>query len=539
MAPSKAGTRPSDLARVRNWSIGAKMLVVAAVVVIGLAATGLVVLERMADSRSADRADATRAMVEAGAGIVEFYGDREAAGELTQEEAQTAALDVVRAIRYGEGDYFWVHDADFVMQMHPIKPELDGTDIRSIEDPDGVRLFVEMNDVVAADGRGFVAYEWPKPGFDDPQPKISYVIGYEPWGWVIGSGVYVDDIDAAVASDRRSLTIAFAIVTGLIFGVILLVRRSITRPLGQMAAVLEQGDLGRRLDEGAGRTELDRVSTAINANLERVSGVVTGVVGAAAEVGEQVRQLTGHTQAIEGQAASMAEQADAAACSSREVTEGYGHVAQAVGEIDASIRSISDNVQNVADVANRAVDTASSTNAIVERLAGSSVEIGEVVRTITTIAEKTNLLALNATIESSRAGEAGRGFAVVANEVKDLAKATAVATETIAERIEALQADANESVAAIERIRTVVGEINEYQTGIASAVEEQSVTMSEVSRNVQESNAAEAAAGSAIDSVAVAAGDTHRQLDLIAESVERLASVSGQLEASVDVFQRS
>ena len=120
-----------------------------------------------------------------------------------------------------------------VMVMHPVKPELDGKDLSAIADPAGKKLFVEFVDTVKSSGAGFVAYQWPKPGAEQPVPKISYVKGFAPWGWVIGSGIYIDDV---AAEFRRS-----AIQTGGIFALIMLVVgvtaafviRRVTGPLAQ------------------------------------------------------------------------------------------------------------------------------------------------------------------------------------------------------------------------------------------------------------------------------------------------------------------
>src|SRR5690606_17952817 len=105
-------------------------------------------------------------------------------------------------------EYFWINDMHPTMIMHPFKPELDGTDLTDDADPDGKHLFVEFVKAVEAAGAGFVDYQWPKPGADAPQPKISYVAGYEPWGWVIGSGVYVDDVRTVAVAEAGKLLLS-------------------------------------------------------------------------------------------------------------------------------------------------------------------------------------------------------------------------------------------------------------------------------------------------------------------------------------------
>ena len=127
--------------------------------------------------------------------IVESEYAASQSGQLSVEAAQADAQHALAAMRYGDGDYFWINDMQPRMIMHPLKPEMNGRDLSDYKDPTGKKLFVEMAQVAQASGSGFVSYEWPKPGKDAPQPKLSYVAEFKPWGWVIGTGVYVDDLN--------------------------------------------------------------------------------------------------------------------------------------------------------------------------------------------------------------------------------------------------------------------------------------------------------------------------------------------------------
>src|SRR6478752_3398139 len=161
---------------------------------------------------------------------ITFLGSRELALSLTQQKqielrhlgevalgivkeehaaAQKRAMARVAALRYGSSDYYWINDMHPNMVMHPIKPEMNGNDLSAYKDPNGKLLFVDFVDTVRKNGAGFVSYEWPKPGFEKPQPKLSYVVDFAPWNWVIGTGVYIDDLNAQTwASTQRSLLAA-------------------------------------------------------------------------------------------------------------------------------------------------------------------------------------------------------------------------------------------------------------------------------------------------------------------------------------------
>ena len=162
-----------------------------------------------------DRQRATRFAVETAWGTVESLGKAATSGELTVEEAKKRAISQLKGVRYDGKEYFWINDMQPRMVMHPTKPELDGTELGASKDPNGKALFIEMINVVKAEGSGFVNYEWPRPGSDKPVPKISFVKGYQPWGWIIGSGVYVDDIDEKVKSHAWRLLIVLLLSSGL------------------------------------------------------------------------------------------------------------------------------------------------------------------------------------------------------------------------------------------------------------------------------------------------------------------------------------
>ena len=164
--------------------------------------------------------------------------------------ARKAAAERISKIRYGNGDYFWINDLGPRMIMHPAKPELNGQDLTDIKDPTGKHLFVEFADTVKKQGSGFVEYQWPKPGKDTPQPKLSYVTGFEPWGWVIGTGVYIDDLHAQLWDSAKKVVITALIVIGLLGAVTLLMARKMSSALVAMTSSvtkLGEGDFGVEL----------------------------------------------------------------------------------------------------------------------------------------------------------------------------------------------------------------------------------------------------------------------------------------------------
>ncbi|SEH22861.1 methyl-accepting chemotaxis protein [Rhizobium sp. NFR12] len=171
--------------------------------------------------------------------ILKKYQGLEAAGTMSRDEAQAAAKAIVSAMRYGGGSgYFWINDMHPTMVMHPIKPELNGSDLTQNKDPNGKFLFVEFTNVVKAGGQGFVDYYWPKPGAAEPVEKYSHVIGFSPWGWIVGTGVYTDDLQAMFRQDAMKFAAMFAGGAVLLLAGAWFVVRSVTRPIRQVKGVL-------------------------------------------------------------------------------------------------------------------------------------------------------------------------------------------------------------------------------------------------------------------------------------------------------------
>ena len=178
-------------------------------------------------------------------------------------QRQQRAIAFIKAMRYNTNDYLWINDMQPAMVTHPIKSTLDGQDLSDFKDPKGKRLFVEAVKVCQPAGEGTVEYFWPKPGFDRPVPKLSYVKLFKPWGWVIGTGIYIQDVQAVIADKRRETQEAVSHQRLVLIGVILpllgasattvtWVARRVVVPIQAAGAMLKdiaqgEGDLTRRL----------------------------------------------------------------------------------------------------------------------------------------------------------------------------------------------------------------------------------------------------------------------------------------------------
>ncbi|MED5537390.1 MAG: methyl-accepting chemotaxis protein [Pseudomonadota bacterium] len=216
---------------MKALTIGGRINLLALVTMAGLLVVTALALFRLDSVMRENIADRTRKSVEIAHSVVAYYQGEEAAGRLTRDQAQTAAKAAVGAMRYGQDDYFWINDMHPTMVMHPMKPALNGKDLSQNKDADGVLMFKEFIAVVQKDGEGFVHYQWAKPNQDGASPKISYVKGFAPWGWVIGSGVYTDQIAAAVGKAALALGIMAFLVLLAVGAAGWLIGRSVSGPV--------------------------------------------------------------------------------------------------------------------------------------------------------------------------------------------------------------------------------------------------------------------------------------------------------------------
>ena len=279
------------------------------------------------------------------------------------------------------------------------------------------------------------------------------------------------------------------------------------------------------------------LSDNVNLMVANLTDQVRNIAEVANTVTKSSEEMTVESKTMSDASEQTSTQAGLVSSSAEQVSLNIQSVATGVEEMMSSIKEIAKNAIDATDVATSAVETAESTNNIITKLGISSVEIGNVLQTITAIAQQTNLLALNATIEAARAGEAGKGFAVVANEVKELAKQTASATKDISEKIDAIQGGTKEAERAISEITTIINQINDIQNTIASAVEEQTATTNEISRNVNQAARGSSEIASNIITVADVARSTNASANNTQKAASDLSTTAGELQALVSRFK--
>ena len=484
------------------------------------------------------RLEKTRNLVEVPYAVVEHEYQLEEEGKISRIEAQKQAIATIRVMHYDGSNYFWINDEHPTMIMHPMKPALDGTDLTSLKDPSGKAVFVEFVRAAQAPDGGFVQYLWPKPGNEKSVAKLSFVKRFAPWGWVIGTGIYIDDVEIAWRENAiKAGVLALICLIPVVIVSIATWRSIFLRLLNIVERVkdIAEGDLTKRSDI-SDRDEIGDLAKWLNLAIVRLDETIRAISQNALQVASASEAMVVTSQQIAARSEETSGQANLVSHAAQQVSQNLQTVATGAEEMGTSIRDIAKNATEASRVATSAVKVAETTTATVSKLGESSTQIGEVVKVITSIAEQTNLLALNATIEAARAGEAGRGFAVVANEVKELAKETAKATKDISGKIEAIQSDTKAAVEAIASISGVINQINDISATIATAVEEQNATTNEMSRNVNEAAQSSGEITSNIAGVAEAARSTTQGAADSYKASQQLVENSALLRQLIEQF---
>ena len=445
---------------LRSLPISRRLWLILALAILTLILQGAYMLRQIQTDLYAGKSEKTEHVVQSAAGILKHFHSLESAGSLSREEAQKQAMETVRGLRYDGQEYFWINDQTPVMLMHPMNAKLEGQNLSGFKDPDGKALFNEMVAITRSKGAGQVDYRWPKPGATDPVPKISYVELFQPWGWIIGSGVYVDDVQVEFRAQAVKAMSIGLLIALLLTGLVVLITRSIVQPLqaavDAMASISSgEGDLTRNLDTH-GRDELTALATYFNAFTAKLRHVIRQMLDSAGSLDQAARSLGDISSEAQRHSQQQAQQMELVATAVNEVTYGVQDVAKnaehASSEMHTAEDQASQGQQNI-EASLRQIDQLSGTIdkavEVIQSLASESTQIGSVLEVIRSIAEQTNLLALNAAIEAARAGEQGRGFAVVADEVRLLAQRTQTSTAEIQGMIERLQGNSEAAVKVI------------------------------------------------------------------------------------------
>ncbi len=551
-----------------NLKISLKLQVMVVVAIIGILVVAMVGLWTLRDNVLQDRMSKVRELVLTTRQMIEIDHEQAIKAGLSENDAKERAKNILRHLRFDGTNYFFALDSHGLNVAHP-DPKLEGRQMWDAKDSDGVyfsRALIEA----AGKGGGFSAYRFPRAGGNQPLPKISYSVRFEPYDWNIGAGVYIDDVDAIFWSQMERVGLIILLVLAVVVGASMLLSRSVARPLAVITGAMRRladGDKAISTPYGARRDEIGRLAQSLDVFRDnavrldaaeeerrtaeeraaedrrraalRIADEFESRVKAVVEaVSSGSTDLRGMAETMRQTAQETSQRASVVAGASEQASSNVSTVATASEELAASVSEIARQVEHASGIAQRAVGETRKTDEMIKALADAATKIGEVVQLINDIASQTNLLALNATIEAARAGEAGKGFAVVASEVKALANQTGKATEEIAGQVSAIQSETNAAVAAMRGIGGTIGEINEVSSSIASAVEEQGAATREITRNTQEAAQGTGQVTSNIATVSDSAEKTGTLAGNVLTKATELGTQAEKLRSEVDQFLR-
>lgn len=466
-------------------------------------------------------------------------------GEYTLDEAEKLAADQIRDLRYGNNGYFWVDTYDGT-NVVLLGNDTEGTNRMDAVDTNGFAYMQAIINAGKQENGGFTDYVFPREGETEPSPKRAYSKAFEPFGWVLGTGNYTDDIDEDVLgvknefssyeSNSRMAIIGIAVVMEVILILVLtLITASIVKPLKKSLTHIDeiaQGDFSKEFEQDLLKRKDDFGQLADS--LEKMRSEMKELIG---EVKSEALEITGMVQEIDTSLQALDDQIENVSATTEELAAGMEETAASSEEMNAMSHEIESAAKSIAErsqdgateadeIRDRAVKIKKDTDENDRRTRSIHEEINEsltkaledikvvdqinvLAKSIMDITGQTNLLALNASIEAARAGEAGKGFAVVADEIRVLAE---------------------QSKAAVAHIQEVTGNVTAAVENLANDSER---LLEFVGNDVVESLGGFAEMANSYNSDA--ANVDSLVTDFSASSEQLLASINGVMDAISDV----
>lgn len=504
-----------------------------------------------------NRKELIKTVVEVGNTQLAFFEAKVKSGELSIEDAQTLAKDTLRTAKYSGAEYFWINDKHPRVVMHGANAKLEGNDVSELKDPNGKKLFVAFVDTVNKSGSGYVDYLWKKPNAgEEPVEKISYVQEFKPWGWILGTGLYIDDINAKFKSAALLIFALTSIIVLILLVSLFVISKNIIKDLGADPAyaknqtdIIASGDLTSNID--INKSDSSSLIFSLSSMQSKIKSIIQTILNSALSVHRSSESLTHMSDELKHASIRQSESASAMAASVEEMVVSIDVIrSNSADAKDLAIASgqssesgsivIEKLINNMHNISASVKDSAR----IIEELGAQSDQISSIVRTIKDIADQTNLLALNAAIEAARAGEQGRGFAVVADEVRKLAERTSVATGEITVMVSKIQSGTSTAVSAMQDGVTKVEQgvesaqfAGESISEIKSSSDKVISVINDISNALEEQASASNHVAQQLENIAQMSESNLEQVKLLSDNSNELAKMSNELSESVSSFK--
>ncbi len=495
-----------------------------------------------------------RNIVEVSRGIVAHYQKLEAGQKLSREEAQLQAREALRSPRFGADDYFFIYDYEGRALMVAGAPKIEGQVMLGNTDKKGFKLWDRFVEIGKGPGQGYTDYWFPRAGQTEPKPKRAYLLNIPEWQWIIGTGVYVDDVDEMVKQAALRYGLLSFLILAVVAAVLVMVSRSIVMQLGGEPATA----IALMSRAAAGDLTVDVQSTAKGSIMDSAAAMLGSIRQMVGEIGQGSLRLASGAEQIGNASREVA-------IASQRQSEATSSMAAAIEEMTVSINHISDRARDTQASSSSSVAlseegfariqaASQGINAIARTVSDASDRIGKledganrissIASVIKDIAGQTNLLALNAAIEAARAGEQGRGFAVVADEVRKLAERTSAATIEIEQMITGIQNDTVEVVGVLGAVLPQIvagvraaGEAAESLQQIKDGAQSTLLSVREVAEATTEQSQSSNAIAQEVEAIATMVDETTAAMQSTADTATELEKISSELSAMVRRFR--
>ncbi|MBS1155688.1 MAG: putative Methyl-accepting chemotaxis sensory transducer [Proteobacteria bacterium] len=579
--------------RFSDMRIAYRLLVVVLVGALGLTVFAFVSLTNLRTALEHERENKTKEHIEVAQTMIRGIMQETARADRPVAEAQRMALAALQAMRYANDQYYWINDMSGQMLMHPLNHALEGTSVLALKNEKGVAIFADMIDVVRKSGGGFYRYDWKTSEDIAARTKISYVTGIPEWGWVVGTGVYLDDIDKLYRTQAWWLGSIGVLALVVSVAAALAITRTVVKPLSAVARQMDELASGRLDVKITGIERGGEIGTMARA-LGTVQSNLASVASAANEIAQgnltvsfeprsewdklgialktmlvQLRSLVAETtstaNSVYDGAKAISASVENQAAASNELSSSVAEITSTMEELSASSSQISEHSGAVVDIANRTLDSSRNGAEAMEQLAvrmasiqeenrnslndiiglgKTSKEISKVMTIINAIADQTKLIAFNAALEAASAGESGRRFGVVAAEIRRLADSVTDSTSEIESKVNEIQDSISRLVITSEKGASGIVEGMTATTHTAERLGELVEAASKTASAAQQISLSTQQQKTAANQVVIAlreiVGTTHHTAQSMAQLSEvsrNMAKLSSDMDALVHRFR--
>ena len=536
-----------------SWRVSTRMQLLIGLTLAGLLILCIIALMQFRDGMLEDRKEKTKNLVEVSMGVLEYHQKLAQSGKLSDDEAKQAAKESLRNVRFGANDYYFILDTNHVYVLLPPRVEFEGQNKGDMKDANG-KLLIQDLVRAANQGGGFVDYWFPRAGQQKPEPKLGYAALFKPWGWVVGTGIYIDDIDTQF---RRTAIVLGGISALLIVLLMLLGWRIVASVLKQLGgepvtavAVMQRvadGDLTASVEGAKPGSLLHALGTMVVS----LRTLVQQINSSAMLLVEHAEQINRASNEVSTAASQQADATSAMAAAIEELTVSSTHISDSARDTENDSRDAmnqasegSGRVMQATEAIQKIASTVMDASERIRALEGRAVQISSIANVIKDIAGQTNLLALNAAIEAARAGEQGRGFAVVADEVRKLAERTSNATTEIEQMIAGIQNDTVGAVGAMDEAlpeveqgvqlaKSASDSLHAIESGAGRTLER----VREVAAATQEQGAASTSIAQRVEQIAQMVEETTATIRSTADTATELEHIAQDLRTQIGRFR--